>query len=140
MKFLYAILFLFLLVSCNKNEQCDDCKNVILKSIMVLDSSNNNLIFGETPMYNSENIKLKSENQSDERIWINDNAKTIDFVLKDKIKTYYLFLSETEVDTISFELIEKKDPSCCGNITYSEKTFLNGKAISNLDTIKIKKF
>ena len=140
MKFLYAILFLFLLVSCNKNEQCDDCKTTILKSIMVLDSSNNNLIFGETPMYNSENIKLKSENQSDERIWINDNAKTIDFVLKDKIKTYYLFLSETEVDTISFELIEKKDPSCCGNITYSEKTFLNGKAISNLDTRKIKKF
>lgn len=140
MKFLYAILFLFLLVSCNKNKQCDDCKTTILKSIMVLDSSNNNLIFGETPMYNSENIKLKSENQSDERIWINDNAKTIDFVLKDKIKTYYLFLSETEVDTISFELIEKKDPSCCGNITYSEKTFLNGKAISNLDTIKIKKF
>ncbi len=137
MKLIYALLFLLLLVSCNK--PCDDCDTKIVKYIMVLDSNNNNLIFGETSVYDSENVKLTSDNQSVEAIWINDIAKTIDFLLKDEITTYYFFLNDVEVDTISFELAEKKDPNCCGNITYSEKTFLNGVAISNSDTIKIVK-
>lgn len=137
MKFIYTLLFSLVLVSCDKNEQCDDCDTKLVKYIMVLDSNNNNLIFGETSIYNSENLKLKSDNQSTERIWINDKTKTIDFLLKDEITTYYFFLNETEIDTISFDLMEKKDPSCCGNITFSEKTFLNGEAISNSDTIRI---
>lgn len=132
----YTLLLLFaLIISCS--EDCDDCKTNIVKQIMVLDSNDHNLIFGEYSEYNKDSLILENENNTTERIWINEKFKTIDFLLEHDVNTYYFYLKAIEVDTISFDLIEKKDPSCCGNITFSEKTFLNGEEISNSDTIKI---
>ncbi len=134
MKYTLLLLLAFI-ISCS--EDCDDCETILVKQIMVLDSNDHNLIFGEYSEYNKDSLILKNENKITERIWINEKFKTIDFLLEHDVNTYYFYLNEIEVDTISFHLIEKKDPSCCGNITYSEKTYLNGVLINNSDTIKI---
>ena len=135
MKYLFLIFFPLLFIGCS--EGCDDCKTILNKHIMVLDSNNHNLIFGEYFRYNKDSLILENENNQLETIWINEESRTIGFLLEVDINTYYLHLNEIEVDTISFDLIEKKDPSCCGNITYSEKTYLNGELINNADTIRI---
>jgi hypothetical protein len=48
-----------------------------------------------------------------------------------------VFLSDTLIDTLEFELAARKSTSCCGNVIYSTKTLLNGQEIENNDLIII---
>lgn len=51
--------------------------------------------------------------------------------------THQIKLSDKIIDILEFELAERKSETCCGNVTYSTKTILNGQEIENNDLIVI---
>jgi len=75
-------------------------------------------------MYSKDGVQIKSDGLIMHRFWLNENTGTIDFYLRSNIYSYYSYLISNEVDTISFDLTEIKDPSCCGYISISINTYL----------------
>ncbi len=132
---LFTILFLSF--SCNKS--CNDCLEMSVKSVMVLDQSGNNLLFGDNSLYPPDSVKVKVIDQQPEYTWKNTEAGTVQFNLDRNYSEYYFFLTDTIVDTLRFDISERESTRCCGTVAFSTKTFLNGNEISNEDVITIVK-
>ncbi|MEM9548670.1 MAG: hypothetical protein AAGA77_21975 [Bacteroidota bacterium] len=132
---LLSLAFLALFLSCN--EECNDCLELTTKSIRYVDSNGTNLLFGDQAVYNPDNVQISAENKNEINFWIEEEEETILFNLEKNITTYTIVLSESVRDVLDFELDERKSTQCCGNMTYSTKTFLNGQEIENNDVVII---
>lgn len=133
----FTIMAIFL--SCSI--KCDDCLELTTKSIRYIDSNGTNLLFGNQAIYdpNSVVIKAGNDNTADDTvsIWKQEGTGTIMFNLEENYTLYHIMLSDSLIDTLLFELAERKSTSCCGNVTYSTKTLLNGQETENNDLIII---
>ena len=132
-----GILTLGLCTACD--EGCNDCLDLATKTILVVDASGNNLLFGNMAVYNPENVELRNANGELQEIFIDENTNTLQFFLQRDMEEYALVLSEAMVDTLAFELTERKSEQCCGTRTVSTTTSLNGTRIENSDLITIVK-
>lgn len=142
MKKINKILLLslsILVMSLSCNEQCDDCLQLSTKSIKFVDSNGNNLLFGNQAIYDPDNLIITAGNNNVQDAWKQENTGTILFNLLPQYNVYYITLPSNLVDTLQFNLAERKSNKCCGNISYSTTTFLNGESIENSELITITK-
>jgi hypothetical protein len=133
------IVVLSILTACStsSNDECNDCLEITTKSIKYIDSSGANLLFGNQAIYNPDNIIIQTENGNTVSFWKEEDTGTILFDLEGDDTSYQIVLSDTLIDTLEFELDERKSMSCCGNVIFSTKTLLNGQEIENDDLIII---
>jgi hypothetical protein len=133
------IVVLSILTACStsSNDECNDCLEITTKSIKYIDSSGANLLFGNQAIYNPDNIIIQTENGNTVSFWKEEDTGTILFDLEGDDTSYQIVLSDTLIDTLEFELDERKSMSCCGNVIFSAKTLLNGQEIENDDLIII---
>ena len=140
MKKVYKILGLSLaiLITCwNCSEGCDDCLELTTKNIKYIDSNGTNILFGNQAIYDPDSVFVKVDGESEISVWKDEDSGTILFNLEGNFTAYYLVLSDSLVDTLNFELAERKSKSCCGTVAYSPKTKLNGQITENDDLIVI---
>ncbi len=135
------ILFLYLitvtlLVGC---DDCNDCKDLQQKSVLVQDANGTNLLFGDSAIFNPEEATLLTEGDTPQALFIDEDTQTLQFSLEDNETTYFLHLDANNNDTLVFELSERESERCCGNQTFSTSTQLNGTMVENSDTITIVK-
>ena len=132
------IIFIAFLNSCSKESTDCNCFELTTKNIKYIDSDNNNILFGEHAIYNPDSIKIKVGADDYIRVFNQEELGTIMFNLFRYYSTYQIFLSDSIIDTLSFDLAERKSTLCgCGNVTYSIKTYLNSEEIENEDLIII---
>lgn len=130
------ILSLTILITClSCGEYCNDCLDLTTKKIKYIDSNGTNLLFGNQAIYNPDSIIIKAGNGNIVSVLKQEDTGTILFNLEPIFTTYYVVLSDTWIDTLQFELAERKSTLCCGNVMYSTKTLLNGQEIENIDLI-----
>lgn len=140
MKTLYKtiLLSLTLLAIClGCTEECNDCLELTTKNIRYVDSDGANLLFGNQAIYDPDSVIIRAGNDNILGVWKQEDTGTLLFNLEPNSTIYTIILSDTLTDSLEFELAERKSTSCCGNVTYSTKTFLNGKEVSNDDLIVI---
>jgi hypothetical protein len=130
-----SLTILTICLSCS--EACDDCLELTTKSIKYIDSNGTNLLFGNQAIYNPDSIIIKAGNNNTVSVWKQEDTGTIMFNLEENYTAYHIVLSDTLIDTLEFELAERKSTSCCGYVIYSTKTLLNGQEIENNDLIII---
>lgn len=133
----FIAIFVSFAVGCNIS--CDDCLEMTVKSVKVLDSTGKNLLFGNDYLYDPDSVFMNNSDHEPIFLWIDKNSETIQFNLEDHFSEYYLYLTDSVIDTISFSLSQRKSTQCCGNMTISTRTFLNGKEVTNSDLITIVK-
>ncbi|MCF8229841.1 MAG: hypothetical protein K9G47_11965 [Bacteroidales bacterium] len=132
------ILSLTIMTMClSCSEKCDDCLELTTKNIKYIDSNGTNLLFGNQAIYNPDSIIIKAGNDNNISFWKQEDIGTIMFNLEENYTTYHIILSDSLIDTLDFELAERKSTSCCGNVAYSTKTRLNGLEIENNDLVVI---
>lgn len=132
------ILSLTILTICfSCSEECDDCLELTTKNIRYIDSNGTNLLFGNQAIYNPDSVVIKAGNDNIVSVWKQEDTGTIMFNLEENYTAYHIVLSDTLIDTLEFELAGRKSTSCCGNVIYSTKTFLNGQEIANNDLVII---
>lgn len=132
-----ALTITIFFASCG--EECNDCLELSTKSIKYIDSEGVNLVFGEQAVYDPANVVIQSEAGEAFPVWQNAEDETLEFNLEPGIGTCFSVLQATHIDTLDFELAERKSSMCCGNVSYSTKTSLNGQDIRNDDLIVIRR-
>ena len=130
-----SLTILTICLSCS--EACDDCLELTTKNIKYIDSNGTNLLFGNQAIYNPDSVVIKAGNDNTVSVWKQEDTGTIMFNLEENYTAYHIVLSDTLIDTLEFELAERKSTLCCGYVTYSTKTLLNGQEIENNDLIII---
>jgi len=130
-----CIIILTALTSCS--ERCNDCLELPTKGLRYVDSSGTNLLFGDQALYNPDSLVIQGLNGQFISFFPNPGLERIQFVLEDNITHYTVALSDSLIDTLSFEFSKRPSASCCGDITYSTETHLNGQEIENHDLIII---
>ena len=116
------------------NDACNDCLILATKDIKYVNANGENLLFGPAANFDPESVIVKTENDIIIDTWILEDEESIQFNLEADYTTYYLELSDLR-DTLEFELDERPSVTCCGDVTYSTRTFHNGKEIENRDLI-----
>ena len=119
-------------------EDCDDCKDLQTKTIVVEDETGNNLLFGNTAVFDPETITVTVGGQT-QPVFVNASISAVEFSLAEGVTEYRINLDENTSDTLNFDLDERDSERCCGTQTYSTSTTLNGTAIENSDVINIVK-
>ena len=137
--FISAFVLVTLCTSCDPfwSEDCSDCLELTTKRIKYIDSIGTNLLFGDQAIYNPDSIEIRSTGGYSANIWQEAGEGTITFDIERDYSIYYIILSDALTDTLEFNLAERESEVCCGNVTYSKKTHLNGQEISNDDLIVI---
>ncbi|MDC3132642.1 hypothetical protein OA501_00305 [Flavobacteriaceae bacterium] len=130
-------MLLAFLTNCDKERACPDCLELTSKSILYIDSSGNNLLYGSQAIYNPDNIVITTGDGEIVDVWKDENTGTIVFDLENDATSYQINLSDTLMDILEFELAERKSESCCGNVIFSTQTKLNGQEIENNNLIVI---
>ena len=130
-----ALTLVLITIGC---DDCNDCKELVTKSILVLDENGNNLLFGPNAIYNPQ-VATLTTNSETQLLLINEEAQTLDFFLEDAITSYTLQLDENTMDTITFDLAERESKRCCGTQTFATATRVNGSENTSTDTIIIVK-
>ena len=126
------------ILSCSDDEKaCPACLELTTKSLRYTDSEGINLLFGNQAIYNPENLIITDSNGEFVDVWLQEDNGTIAFDLEVNATSYQIVLTDTFTDNVQFELAERKSESCCGNITFSTNTILNGQEIENSDLIVI---
>ena len=134
---IFSITILTFVWSCNDENACNDCLEVTTKSLRYVDSEGINLLFGNQAIYNPENLVITDSNGEFVDVWLQEDNGTIAFDLEVNATSYQIVLTDTFTDNVQFELAERKSESCCGNVTFSTNTILNGQEIENSDLIVI---
>ena len=140
MKNRYVPLFVAIIMLIGQSactDECNDCLEVSSKRLKYLDSAGNNLLFGPQAIYSPDSVMVSSENGSDMAFWLEQDEGVIEFHIEPNTYTYWVYLSNTSIDTLSFVLADRKSTECCGNVTYTSRSFLNGEEISNGKNITI---
>ncbi|MGB5497575.1 MAG: hypothetical protein WBM77_01445 [Maribacter sp.] len=119
------------------DDGCNDCIDLTSKSILVVDPSGINLLFGSMAIYIPENVIIRGSDGELKPVLIDESTNTMQFFLERDIEEYSLILSESNVEILTFELAERKSERCCGTQTVSTKTSLNGNSIENSELITI---
>ena len=132
-----SFLIIVFLSSCTDENACPDCLELTSKSIRYIDSNENNLLFGSQAIYNPDSVVIRVGNNNTINAWKQEDSGTIVFNIEENYTNYHIVLSDTLVDTLQFELAQRKSTSCCGDVTYSTQTLLNGQEIDDNDLIVI---
>jgi len=130
-----SLTILSICLSCGL--ECHDCLELTTKNIKYIDTNGTNLLFGNQAIYNPDSLVIMAGNDNTLSVWKQEDTGTIMFNLEENYTTYYIVLSDSLNDTLEFELAERKSTSCCGYVTYSTKTLLNGQEIENNDLVII---
>ena len=133
--FILVLLILVFFSGCD--DECNDCLELTTKNVVYLDANGSNLLFGDQAIYNPDSVEIRASNNDEVSVWKEEDTGSIMFNLGQFYNSYHIFLSASIIDTLQFELAERKSEQCCGNVTYSTKTFLNGLEIENNDLITI---
>ncbi|MEO1010169.1 MAG: hypothetical protein AAFX53_02620 [Bacteroidota bacterium] len=134
---LLLVVFTIIAVSCG--ESCNDCIELSSKNVRIVDTSGNNLLFGDQKRYPPDSVRVTTSSQLEIPVWVDSLSGTIQFALEADFSEYYFFLTDRMIDTLEFGLSEQKSQECCGMKTISTKTFLNGLEIDNTDTLTLVK-
>lgn len=138
-KIIQAILICSVFVACNSNDDCDDCLELDSKNIKIVDINGNNLLYGDSVIYEIDSVKLSDSEGNNIHLFQNESLGAINFALKYGYEKCFLELNSTEVDTLEFILAKRKSTSCCGYVTYATKTSVNGIEIATSNVIEIVK-
>ena len=134
-KILILTLIGIAVLSCSDERSCPECLELTTKSLLYTDSKGINLLFGDQAIYNPENFFIIDNNNRVVDVRLQQENGTIAFDLEVNATSYRIFLTDTFEDELQFELAERKSEVCCGNVTFSTKTTLNGQEIDNSDFI-----
>ena len=134
-KILNLVIIGIAVLSCSDERACPECVELTTKSLLYTDSEGVNLLFGDQAIYNPENISIIDNNNRVVDVRQQEESGTIEFDLVINTTSYRIFLTDTFEDELQFELAERKSEVCCGNVTFSTKTTLNGQEIDNSDFI-----
>ncbi|BAO77044.1 hypothetical protein [Winogradskyella sp. PG-2] len=107
------------------------------KEFRYIDSNGNNVLFGSEAIYNPDSIIITSGSNEIIDYDKQEDTGVIVFDLENGGTSYQITLSNVLIDALEFELAERKSELCCGNVTFSNKTILNGQEIENSDLIVI---
>ena len=132
----YNLIFLMtigLWVGC---DECNDCQDLQSKVIVVQNDAGNNLLFGESALFNPQMVMVTTGNER-QPVLINTDNETIEFSLTPGNTEYLLTLDANTAELLSFDLSERESERCCGNQTFSTATRLNGEEVDNFSTIII---
>ena len=122
--------------SCEIGEACNDCLELTQKTITYTDSNGVFLLVGSGAIYDPDSMVIRTNN-NEIPVWIPGGSAAISFSLDEDITTYQIFHKDTLLDTLEYELSQRKSTSCCGDVTISTRTFLNGVQIGNSDMLQI---
>ena len=137
-KILFFTLIGLTILSCLDDEKaCPACLELTTKSLRYTDSEGINLLFGNQAIYNPENLVITDSNGEFVDVRLQEDNGTIAFDLEVNAISYQIVLTDTFTDELQFELAERQSEQCCGNVTFSTKTILNGQEIDNRDLIVI---
>jgi len=139
--FLFLTLALpILLAGCSQDGgECNECLEVTTKNVQYVDANGNNLIFGDQAIYNPNDITVTSANNEFVDVRRDPDLEVIAFSLEDNFSSYRILVGDSLLDALDFELAERASDQCCGNVTFSIRTLLNGQEIDNSDMITIVK-
>lgn len=132
---LVFVLLMSLSMACD--DGCNDCLDLTSKNILVVNASGTNLLFGDEAVYNPENVSIRGSNEELQPVFIDEGTGTLQFFLENDVPEYSVVLSESEVETLGFDLAERKSERCCGMKTFATGTRLNGNEIENTEIITI---
>ncbi|MDT0538686.1 MULTISPECIES: hypothetical protein [Croceitalea] len=120
-------------------DDCNDCKELQQKRIIIQNENGTNLLFGTDATYNPDEATIVTSSGVQQPLFVDEDAGALLFSLEENEMTYTLHLNTTDSETINFELDERDSKQCCGTLTISTSTSLNGTKIENSDTIIIVK-
>ena len=86
---------------------------------------------------NPDSVTIKVSDQQIYSAWPYEEMGTIQFALEGNYSQYFIYLTDGIIDTLKFDLAQRKSTMCCGMVIYSTKTFLNGIEIENSEVISI---
>ncbi len=139
--FLFLLLALpILLVGCSQDGgACNECLEITTKNVRYVDANGNNLIFGDQAIYNPNDITVTSASNEFVDVRLDPDLEVIAFSLEDDFSSYRILVGDSLLDALDFELAERNSEQCCGTVTFSIRTLLNGQEIDNGDMITIVK-
>jgi len=130
-------LVVFNFVGC---QPCDDCQiSPAPKQVTIVNTANQNLIFGGNAVYNPNNIQITNEFSENVEFFPNKTNGSLDFTFNVTATTYFIKLNVTETEKIVFTFGREKNPDCCNEFDVTKTTSVNGVEVSNSDEIKIVK-
>jgi hypothetical protein len=134
---LFAILLVFLIENCGS---CDDCQvSPAAKQVSIVNSKGENLLFGANAVYDPKDIEIKNNLGDLVDFLPNDNNGSIDFSFNLNFDTYFIKLTNTDTDTLSFTFGKDRHIDCCNEFDVTKTTSVNGKTVINDDKISIVK-
>ncbi|MES2588652.1 MAG: hypothetical protein V4622_06705 [Bacteroidota bacterium] len=127
-------LFLFILFSCKKESKvdCSPIKNEI--DFIIVDSIGNDLFFDSTAIFNTEDLKMFSVNQTDTNYhkvitMSNSGALYFTIYLLYNEKMIFFKLPDDKIDTLIVEYYSKvEEESCSPKKLYLKHPTYNGKS------------
>ncbi|MDT0606274.1 hypothetical protein [Croceitalea rosinachiae] len=78
MKDSFCVFSLILVLVTAGCEDCNDCKDLVTKNILVLDENGENLLFGQNAIYNPQ-VATLTVNSESQLLLINEEAQTLQF-------------------------------------------------------------
>lgn len=127
-------------ISLHNCKNCDDCQiSPSPKQVKVLNKSGENLIYGSSSVYDVKNIAIKNTQGETVEFFANNSNGSIDFTYSVNSGSYFIDLSVSDRDTISFVYGKDKHVDCCSSFDVTDATTVNGKTVENTDNIIIVK-
>ena len=124
-------LTLFLaLVASACSPKCDDCSEGGGRKVVYQDSAGTSLFFGPNALYNPDSVIVENGNQRWSPV-LDSGEASIYLSFRENTQRIKIFLSNGVVDTLDFDLYEKKSEECCGYYWQASDTKLNGRTIVN---------
>ena len=134
------LILLTFCLSCNNDggrTSCNDCLDLTTKSLRITDISGTDLVFGDQAIYAPSDISIRVDGDIQLPVFPDETDELLIFALEPDTPDYAVFANDVLIETLSFELGVRESEQCCGNVTFSTKTFVNGIEISNDDLIVI---
>jgi len=135
-KIILLFVTIFSAIGLQNCQVCDNCQvSPAPKQVTIVNKQNQNLIFGANAIYDPNDIVIKNEFGEVVEFFTNTNNQSIDFTFTIASNKYFLILSASDTDTISFVYGKEKQIDCCDEFDVTTSTSVNGKILPNEDAI-----
>jgi len=132
--FFFSMMLSLLLLGCS---DCNDCLDLQQKEVLLLDANGNNLLFGESAIFNPEEVTLDMLGNETQFFGVDEANQRLVFNLEENETLYTFNFDENTSTTLEFELGSRESERCCGNQVFSISTSVDGTEAANENLITI---
>ncbi|MEX0968484.1 MAG: hypothetical protein WD077_14730 [Bacteroidia bacterium] len=113
---------------------------MLVQQVRVVDSQNNDLVFGEHRIYDYKDIRLLNEERLPLHldIFISDGDSIMEFSLMNDNEVFYLELDSGTTHTLILDIEEREDGKCCGTYYFSQGVSADGVDLGDPQLIVIR--